>query len=540
MLLSEIQDNERWIIGPTGSGKTTLLVNRGQELIEQFGADTVITLGKSRCATLSLDNPWAQYRSLYKVCTEVYWEKLGRKPQVQKYFYELWNASFPSWKLSHPTGSALTVWPAPSKEFLGDVLMKKIEKLRHELTPANEWLPEEKRFFEAYVEIKEQVDEYNFTDLLEKALADIEYLPDPPAYILADDVQEWSPLEFTVLRKLAVKADLCHLACNPNIAVHYSIYQPMFSADNINKFKQNILLLNESFIHSMSVCHTANTLMSRSRQKLDVELVSNINIGSTRRLKAGYKEPAMIVDEVEACIAACQSIMILAASSHFLSPIIGELRERGIIFHNPAASKIQAWNPLTQGAVQAILAFLRPSRIFGIGLGESWEIEDVYRFARIFEIEIEHSASSRQRLFDILRSRAYPEDVLPRLKHVIPIGEEFISAALNGDLEFVRDRVIAKAQSAIDYLMNIKTRDRFVTLSDNPKVIVGDIQSVKHLYANTVFLTPDLSINQMSDWLSDGGKRERLLRIFNLGITRATNNLVICNSNSKYAIDNLL
>ena len=64
-------------------------------------------------------------------------------------------------------------------------------------------------------------------------------------------------------------------------------------------------------------------------------------------------------------------------------------------------------------------------------------------------------------------------------------------------------------------------------LVDDPKFLVGTIHSVKGGEADVVILMPDLSSAGWQEYQEYGPKRDSIIRLFYVGMTRAKETLII-------------
>ncbi len=73
-------------------------------------------------------------------------------------------------------------------------------------------------------------------------------------------------------------------------------------------------------------------------------------------------------------------------------------------------------------------------------------------------------------------------------------------------------------------------------VEESPRVILGTIHSVKGGEADDVVLFPDLSPAGYAEYASNA-YRDRILRLFYVGMTRTRDRLMLCERSSPRAVD---
>jgi superfamily I DNA/RNA helicase len=74
-------------------------------------------------------------------------------------------------------------------------------------------------------------------------------------------------------------------------------------------------------------------------------------------------------------------------------------------------------------------------------------------------------------------------------------------------------------------------------LMELPKVTIGTVHSVKGGEADVVYLMPDLSTAGMREWDQPGLPRDSVVRLMYVGMTRAREELVVCDASSPMSVD---
>ena len=94
--------------------------------------------------------------------------------------------------------------------------------------------------------------------------------------------------------------------------------------------------------------------------------------GEVRRMESWIHNPSTVIQAVEQDLADGKTVMALASCEYMLRPLIKELRERALPFHNPYRLKNRQWRGSTEGKreevspTDRVLSFLSPSSAGGV------------------------------------------------------------------------------------------------------------------------------------------------------------------------------
>ena len=111
---------------------------------------------------------------------------------------------------------------------------------------------------------------------------------------------------------------------------------------------------------------------------------------------------------------------------------------------------------------------------------------------------------------------------------------EAIDAGLSGDLDWLRQNLLASRQKGAAFAIRVAEAHGVETLSKTPQIITGTIHSVKGGEADAVYLFPDLSFAGMNEWIGGGAAAVR--RLFYVGMTRARESLILCQPASSRSV----
>ena len=98
---------------------------------------------------------------------------------------------------------------------------------------------------------------------------------------------------------------------------------------------------------------------------------------------------------------------------------------------------------------------------------------------------------------------------------------------------WLRDALLPAAKSKLEYAFQICEQSGVAALTEKPKVVVGTIHSVKGAEAQVVYLSPDLSRRGNEEWQGYPHQRDSVRRVFYVGITRASEKLVLLGRSEK-------
>jgi superfamily I DNA/RNA helicase len=86
----------------------------------------------------------------------------------------------------------------------------------------------------------------------------------------------------------------------------------------------------------------------------------------------------------------------------------------------------------------------------------------------------------------------------------------------------------ASQRKQADYPVRVVRRAGSAALMDRPRITIGTGHSVKGGEADVVYVFPDLSASGMREWEGGRKRRDAIIRLGYVMITRARESLVIC------------
>ena len=288
-------------------------------------------------------------------------------------------------------------------------------------------------------------------------------------------------------------------------------------------------VLTQSYRIPKAVHTTAVRWIERTPGRVPVEYYPRDEEGEVRHLAAPWPHAEPLLRDMQRYLDDGKSVMVLASCAYMLRPMLARLRREGIPYHNPYRRTKGAWNPLQSSRRRItpkdlVLSFLRMSEE-GI-----WTAEDMARW--LAATKISGVLQGNRGTLDDLTDDGSAGVSWERLHNVLT--DEAVEAGLSGDLEWLRDNLLAARQKGAEFAIRVAETHGAETLSKTPKIITGTIHSVKGGEADVVYLFPDLSYAGMNEWM--GGGQPAVRRLFYVGMTRARESLILCQPASSRSV----
>ena len=489
---SEIQTDEATskefrVFGPPGCGKTTWLARQIREAVRLHGSESVIVSSFTRAAATEIagrDLPVDPSRigTLHAHALR----SLG-PTEIAESKLDVWNEENPQLAMKEgrrPDPEDLEA-ETISKDNEGDVLMGRMNRLRGIMIPKDSWPVEVRAFSRRWKAWKDEYNLYDFTDLLEQALAYVEVAPGSPSIGFFDESQDFCPLELALVRKWGKSMDRIILVGDPNQnlysfkgATPEAFLTPTLPPEQERVLSQSYRL--PSVVHAF-----AETWLRQQKGGRQFEYKPAHKGGVVRRLDADALQPKNLVEDVAGVVDAGGSVMILAACSYTLIRTIALLRAEGIPFANRYRRKRGDWNPLRSRGVTAaerILAFLRPFEDL------EWRDHDEAGF---------WTGADLKRWIPMIDSKSGflvrgAKEAVKKLDNNVILGPNdleklFLTEDLEHlllkekqPLEWMCARTLESRKRALAFPIEVLRRRRSTkALIDEPAVTVGTIHSVK-------------------------------------------------------------
>ena len=535
---------ERRIIGPPGCGKTTWLAEKAREACAEGQNPMIVSLTKAAANEVAgRDMPIARHQvgTLHSQCHYA----LNRPPIAEdRESLRSWNEEYPHYKLTPAAGVRRgDVEPEAQEspgDSQGDHVMTRYQILRARITPKEKYPPDVAQFAQRWEDWKSQRGLLDFTDLIERALEDVDLAPGDPDVLFVDEGQDMNALEMALIRKWGAQAGRLYIVGDPD----QNLYRWRGSDPEAFLYpeipEERWQTLSQSYRVPASVHGKAVAWIRNARNRRKAEYRPTNAEGEVRSLLCNWEQPDRITQDMEQYVQEGRTVMIIASCAYMLQKVILSLRQAGIPFHNPQRRSNGAWNPLQRregktSAADRLLAFLKMN-----DEGDLWSAEDARKFCEALKLKAAVNGAKKQAAIDRLQDED-PDGIYGATLSWEQINSAFtpeaVEAGMNGDAEwFVRNAKSASAGPLAFPAAVLRIRGS-EELKKEPKVIVGTIHSVKGGEADAVYLFPDLSYAGWTEFNGDWQQMNAIYRLFYVGMTRAKETLILCQPESeRYAV----
>jgi len=430
------------------------------------------------------------------------------------------------------------------------MLFNTIKIRRNRMTPLKFWQPDQKIFHEKWTQFKQETETVDFTDLIELALKKLDRAPGNPEVIFVDEAQDFTNLQLALIRSWAVTMQYMVLVGDDDQALYTwagvssdALINPPIADDKKRVLKQ-------SYRVPIAILEHATRMIQRVSIREPKEYMPRIDRktqqpaqGLVRDSAGTWQTPEEIVDDVESKIRDGKSCMILASCSYMLKPTQAVLMDRGIPFENRYRRARRDWNPLLRieakdGRIDALSML---SAFFGAGQDASyWTVQQFLtwaQFLRTGDTGLRRKVG-KVGIETLKKAVESKEQGLYTVREVIGqiLTESAVERALARDTQWFLDNLkAARKVDRLDYMIKVHRNNGADALEDPPQLTIGTIHSVKGAEAQVVYLHPDLSwqadCEMQNQGTTDG--RDAIFRMFYVGMTRASEELVQCTPASK-------
>ena len=298
--------------------------------------------------------------------------------------------------------------------------------------------------------------------------------------------------------------------------------------------KKNIIVLKQSYRVPIAVHAEAVKWIKSVRRRQEKEYFPRQHPGKVVRLATGtWDNPGdSILRLLEQHLNDGQSVMFLTACTYQLRPLIKMLRDRGWPFHNPYRRSNGFWNPIRTGkpgtAPNRILSLLAAHPDSGPDQ-RTWTRQDVASWADWLKSEGVIKRGKKKALHEGDMLQPVSIEDLDQIFTVSALDE--LLATFEGDrgglLDWWLRRLDSSAQTRCKFPVTVCKRHGREGLTEEPRIILGTIHSVKGGEADVVVLWPDLSAAGALEYGRAGNSRDSVIRQFYVGMTRAREVLYI-------------
>lgn len=555
---SQSVTHDEWtVVGPPGTGKTTWLVRQARAAVEARrgrrdaadpldespDGDGVLISSLTRAAAREVLDPKRgaplDSRSVGTLHAHA-WRALGCPELViaRRSHLAAWNEANPDLAVSSFGGEKSTDdddQAAAVDTDHGDSLLAEYHLMRARLRPRELWAADLLEFASAYERWKFDNDLCDFSDVIERAYLTVPAAPGDPRIIFVDEAQDHDRSELRLVRKWARQADRLIVIGDPDQCIYeWRGADPAeFWGDDIPDDHRRTL--SQSYRVPRAVHAAAVGMIERIADRRPVEYLPRDADGSVDSCWSIVSDSAeYVVREAAEHVRAGRSVMFLAACQYMLNHVAAALRDEGLAYWNPFAPKNGFFNPLHpqsgKSIVRRLLSFLRVrDDLFGES-ARLWTAGDLADWIDLCNSTglLKRGATKRIDKWEAGYTPTRDE-----------FRELFDSEAVLAEIATADPRVLANwarpaKQKNLEFAIAAYQACGLGALTDEPRVILGTVHSVKGGEADVVYVAPDLSMNGYEHY--DGEGRDATHRLFYVAMTRARERLVLCEPGSRRSI----
>jgi DNA helicase-2/ATP-dependent DNA helicase PcrA len=521
------------------TGKTTYLSKQIGLAADKYGSDRVLVTSFTRAAAAELVGrdlpiPRDNIGTLHAHC----YRALGN-PEIAELKIDEWNKDHPKYAVSQTSGKGALDEGAVDQTYQqpADELFAHMQSLRARMIPVAAWPSSVQALAKLWEAWKADNGLIDFTDLLEMALRDIRIAPGDPAVLIADEAQDFSKLQLSLIRQWGKHAEYMLVAGDEDQLLYgwCGCTVDAFLKPAVPETQKRVLR------QSFRVPRAVHALAIKWAEKLTVrepkEYLPRDFDGEIRACSHGHwRAPQAVLADAEKYLAQGKTVMFLASCSYMLDPIRDALRAEGMPFHNPYRRARGDWNPLRNAesgtsTAARMLAFLRPrDDVWGEDCGE-WTADELRRWVEIVKSDGLLARGAKGAITAMTPDATITVETLATLFE--PEAADTMIAVLSQEtleecVRWLQNRILAAKRKAAEYPAAVLLKHGPRALFEKPQIILGTIHSVKGGEADVVYLFPDLSRAGMVEWSAAGERRDAIIRQFYVGMTRARETLILC------------
>ena len=508
-----------------------------------------------------IDIPEKNVGTLHSICFNAL--KSPKIIETEKDLIWEWNRQHSSLAINHSSVNSFdhSAGEEPHQTTKGDLFLKSLNIKRNKMIDPIMWSLQLREFSNLWEKFKKEHMVYDFTDLIQTCLETMPYAPGHPKVLFVDEAQDFTKLQLALCRSWGEQMEWIVLAGDDDQTIFgFAGASPDAFLDPPVPDNQKTVL-NQSYRLPEDILNRATKLIERvgkrepkvfsPRKEIIEKDVFGITWGDTATGKLRqnfiYKwndevKLAKMAIEIQNYIDANKTIMVLASCSFMLKPIEKVLREKGIPFSNKYRRTRLDWNPLYGGhrgtsAVDLLKSF------FGSGIDENyWNIPQLVTWAKFLKVK----KNGLKRIVGNKAIKALDQaikDASPGLhtsRHVLDqiLEPKGVKAALARDIDWLKSNLKkARKTDQMDYIIKVYKNHELSALEHEPLCTIGTIHSVKGGEAQIVFLFPDISMQANYEFQHSELGKQAAFRIFYVGMTRASEELILCPKATSFKSD---
>lgn len=543
------------VIGPPGTGKTTWL---GNEVRKCVAAGLVVCVSSlTRAAATQVIKKDLPVPREHVSTLHAHAYRAIDRPTLYTAKLDEWNDQNPYLAMRdarREDGTTDDLMNAPQPgEYPGDDLYEACDLYRHRQIPVKAWDGPQREFFARWTAWKAETEVIDFTDMIERALAETQTPRHSPDVLLVDEAQDLSALEYQLLCHWELRSRALIITGDPQQSLYSwrGADPELFNDPDVLATHKRVL--GQSYRVPRAIHAAATRWVRRLSDYRPAEYLPRKYEGRAERFHGGcYKAPHGVVEAASNTARGGKTVMIVASCAYMLQPTIKILRERGIPFANPWRLKRGDWNPLRfrkkqTTTPQRLLSFLKPiipEHVASVWstesdepasgeLGAPWTLSEFGQWVELLSTDKCVKRGAKVRLKKMVADtpdRSVQPDDLGDVLNDEAFGMAVLMLA--GDrtpksaIEWLARNTIPSKQAAVRYPASVITHSGAQALTDEPRIFVGTAHSFKGAEASHVYLYPEIS-NAAAEHMMRHGM-DAIIRTFYVAMTRAREELYVC------------
>lgn len=424
---------------------------------------------------------------------------------------------------------------------------QKYQLMRHKMIPSDKWSSAVKTFSDRWESWKDEHGYWDFTDLIERA--PVTLVDDPSNVALfIDEAQDCSKLELHCLRNWARHCDELVIVGDPRQSLYEwrGAYPEMFSAHG-NYTRE---ILSQSYRVPRAVHHKSEIWATKLSDHEPIEYHPTNKQGRVSKLRnTTWRLPDKMISEALIQVSRGNTCMIAMPCAYMLSPTITMLRAQGIPFSNPWRTKNGSWNPLGAkkgtSTSERLLNFLRPDdRVYPDP--RSWTATEFSSWVDLLNSNTVLVRGAKTAISALAKTESAVSYTLIDNGHIdqwIKDDHRYMfkemlsqSTATQRALEWLYQNILGSKRKILEYPIRVMNNHGIKGLTGEPKIYVGTIHSFKGAEADWVAISPDLPPAGGEDWVAGGKRRDSVVKMFYVALTRARDTVRILEAYSDQAV----
>lgn len=543
--------NETRLYGSPGTGKTTALSAYAKRGVELYGDGSVVLTSFTKAAaqeiasrfTKDIEHETGIHKGNVGTLHSFAYRALDA-PTIADKQEANWNAfcddaGYPEYALTDTKSGVGFLDEMPEDhmgQVGGDVNLNTYSLLRSKMVPKDQWPVALWDFINLWERFKTETDSLDFCDIIQLCISDVEFAPGRPNVFIADEAQDSVPLLLELTRKWGSRADQFVIAGDPDQAIYgwlgaspKAFLYPEIPQEQKRYLKQSYRVPRA--VHAYST-HWTDLLSVREKK----EYIPRDAEGEVRRLGARYTKPKAAVEDARRYLEEGKTVCFMASCSFLLKPLVYELRDAGIPFHNEYRRSRGDWNPLSGGTAKSI-STVRRLLSFAKGNPEAWPNstsemtgDDLRNWTDMLRVTGNMIRGAKKRILQ------FPDGEIEWMRLIPELFEESAqSPVFEQDVYWLLANVTESYQKRLDFPVKIATQYGWEHLHKKPLVTVGTIHSLKGSEFDVCYVFPDLSFAGIAEYKETDP--DSVNRLFYVACTRAKESLILCAPSTPRHVD---